>query len=239
MGPAPLPSVDDDEAPAKKLPQSKRPPYKGIGLFIGASATFAVALAEQIAAHVIVKRRCIEPVAAQTQMTDPFDDQTDAEEIGNAVISCVPGILPVVALRVNSDLALVAMIGMVTAGAWLRAERVAYDDAFASRSQPKIGRLRGAGIGLIAVGAVTWLTMAPASWGILAKCDDAKCATRARAMGFAFRDVGAVLVAAGAGMLAFSETYRRKHEHFSRERALLWAPAIGRGFAGITLQQRF
>jgi hypothetical protein len=237
----PLPDADkaEEEAAVKKMPPPSRPPYRGIALFAGAGAMFAVALAEQIASHVIVKRRCIEPVAKQAEMTDPFDDETDAEEIGNAIIECVPGVLPVVALRVNSDLALVAMIGMATAGAILRADRTAYDHAFAMKRNAKIARLRGAGIGLIAVGATTWLTLGPASWGVLAKCDDAKCATRARAMGFSMRDVGAVFVAAGAAMLAFSETYRRKHEAYSRERAILWAPAIGRGYAGISLMQRF
>jgi len=239
MNPTPLPGDDDAATPMKKMPPPSRPPYRGIALFAGAGAMFAVALAEQIASHVIVKRRCIEPVAKQAAMTDPFDDETDAEEIGNAIIECVPGVLPVVALRVNSDLALIAMIGMATAGAILRADRTAYDHAFASKRNNKIARLRGAGIGLIAVGATAWLTLGPASWGLLAKCDDAKCATRARAMGFSMRDVGAVLVAGGAAMLAFSETYRRKHEAYSRERAILWAPAIGRGYAGVSLMQRF
>lgn len=239
MGPAPLPGGDPEVEPAKKLPPPLRPPYRGIGLFVGASVSFGFALAEQIVAHVIVKRRCIEPVAEQAAMTDPFDSDTDAEEVGNAVITCVPGVLPVVALRVNSDIALLAMIGMATAGAIYRAERVAYDDAFASRKQARISRLRGAGIGLVAVGALTWLTMSPAAWGVLAKCDDAKCASRARVMGFLTRDAGAVLVASGAAMLGFSETYRRKHEHFSRERALLWAPTFGRGLVGISVQQRF
>ena len=229
----------EDEAPVKKMPPPSRPPYRGIGLFVGAGVTFGIALAEQIASHVIVKRRCINPVAEQANMTDPFDDETDAEEIGNAIIQCVPGILPVVALRVNSDLALVAMIGMATAGAMLRADRTAYDDAFASRRQNKIARLRGAGIGVIAVGATAWLTLGPASWGVLAKCGSAKCAGRARVMSFTTRDLGAVLVAAGAAMLAFSETYRRKHELYSRERAIMWAPSIGRGYAGVSLMQRF
>lgn len=228
-----------DEAPAKKLPPPLRPPYRGIGLFVGAGVTFAVALTEQIVSHAIVKRRCIEPVAEQAEMTDPFDDDTDAEEIGNAILQCVPGVLPVVALRVNSDLALVAMIGMATAGAILRAERAAYDDAFAGRINRRIPKLRGAGVGLIALGAVTWLTLGPASWGVLAKCDDAKCAGGARVMGFTSRTIGAAIVAAGAGMLGFAEGYRRKHEHFSRERALLWAPSFGRGMVGVTVQQRF
>lgn len=233
-----LPGGDDD-TPVKKMPPPLRPPYKGIGLFTGAGVMLGVALAEQIASHVIVKRRCIEPAAEQAAMTDPFDDDSDVEDVGNAIIKCVPGVLPVIALRVNSDLALVAMIGMATAGAILRAERIAYDDVFAGRMSKRIPKLRGAGVGLIAVGAATWLTLGPASWGVLAKCDDAKCAGRARAMGFTTRTIGAALVAAGAAMLGFSESYRRKHEHFNRERALLWAPMFGRGLAGVSVQQRF
>jgi hypothetical protein len=229
----------DDEMPVKKMPPPLRPPYKGIGLFTGAGVMLGVALAEQIASHIIVKRRCIEPAAEQAAMTDPFDDDSDVEDVGNAILKCVPGVLPVVALRVNSDLALVAMIGMATAGAILRAERIAYDDVFAGRMSKRIPKLRGAGVGLIAVGAATWLTLGPASWGVLAKCDDAKCAGRARAMGFTTRTIGAALVAAGAAMLGFSESYRRKHEQFNRERALLWAPMFGRGLAGVSVQQRF
>lgn len=237
-GPPMLPGADPSTT-RPKLPPPSRPPHRGIGLFVGAGTAFAVALAQQIAGHIIVKRRCIEPVAEQSAMTDPFDSDTDAEEIGNAIIECVPGVLPIVALRVNSDLALLAAVGMATAGAVLRGERQAYDDAFASRMSKRIPALRGAGIGLVAGGALTWLTLGPASWGVLAKCDNAKCASRARAMAFISRDVGVALAAAGAGMLAFSESYRRRHEAFSRERALLWAPVVGRGFAGISLMQRF
>ncbi len=233
-----LPS-DEDEAPARKLPPPLRPPYGGVGLFAAAGATFLVALTEQIAAHLIVKKRCIEPVAAQAKMTDPFDSQTDAEQLGNAVLACAPGILPVVALRVNSDLALAATIGLATAGAVLRGERDAYDDAFASRKRAKISALRGAGIGLLAGGAVVWITLSPASWGVLAKCTTARCAAAARAMSFSTRDVGAVLVAAGVAMVGYAEGYRRHHERFTRERAMLWAPMIGRGFAGVSLSSRF
>lgn len=239
MRTARLPSDEDEEDKRVKMPAPLRPPYKGIGLFVGAGAMLGVALAEQIASHVIVKRRCIDPAAKEAAMTDPFDDSTDIEDLGNAIIKCVPGVLPVVALRVNSDLALVAMIGMATAGAVLRAERAAYDDVFAARMSKRIPKLRGAGIGLVAVGAAVWLTLGPASWGVLAKCDDAKCAARARAMGFSTRTVGAALVAVGAAMLGFSESYRRKHEKFSRERAMMWTPTFGRGMAGVALQGRF
>jgi len=236
--PAPLPTTED-ATPTKTMPPPLRPPYRGIGLFVGAGVTLGIAIAEQVVSHVIVKRRCIEPVAEQAAMDDPFDDETDVEDLGNAILSCLPGVLPVVALRVNSDLALVAMIGMATAGAVLRGERDAYDDAFASRRSTKIPRLRGAGIGLVAVGALTWLTLGPASWGVLAKCDDARCAGGARVMGFASRSIGASFVAAGAAMLGYSESYRRRHEGFSRERALLWSPVMGRQMVGASLQGRF
>jgi hypothetical protein len=230
-----LPSGEGEDAP-RKMPPPLRPPYKGIGLFVGASVTFAVALSEQIAGHILVKRRCIDPVARESMMVD---DTQAAEELGDAVVRCLPGVVPAVALRINSDLALLATIGMVTAGAMLRAERKAYDDAFADRRQKNIAALRGAGIGLIAGGVITWFTLGPTAWALLSKCGTAKCATHARAMAFSTRDVGAVLAAAGAGMLGFAESYRRHHERFARERAIMFAPTFGRGMAGLGVTGRF
>ncbi len=230
-----LPSNETDDA-RPRMPPPLRPPYKGIGLFIGAGVTFAVALSEQIAGHVLVKRRCIDPVAKSSMM---LDDTDDAEALGDAIVRCLPGVVPAVALRVNSDIALLATIGMTAAGAMLRAERKAYDDAFSDRKQRNIVALRGAGVGLIAAGVITWFTLGPSAWAILSKCDTAKCAGRARVMAFTTRDIGAAMAAAGAGMLGFSEAYRRKHEGFARERAIMFAPQLGRGMAGLGMSGKF
>lgn len=230
-----LPSADDGDAP-KKMPPPLRPPFRGIGLFVGAGVTFAVALSEQIAGHVLVKRRCIDPVARESMMVD---DTQAAEELGNAVVRCLPGVVPAIALRVNSDLALLATIGMATAGAMIRAERTSYDHAFANRKQKNIPALRGAGVGLIAGGVITWFTLGPAAWALLSKCGTAKCATRSRAMAFVTRDIGAVMAASGAAMLGFAESYRRHHERFSRERAIMYAPIFGRGMAGLGVSGKF
>lgn len=242
-GKAPAPAPRPGEIPGEadratlKIPPPKKPPFTGVGLFAGAGISFAIALTEQIVAHRLVKKRCIDPVAAQSKANDPPEEE--AEQIGNSIIKCVPGILPAIALRVNSDLALISAISMAAAGAVLRAQRNAYDDAFASRSRKDIVKLRWAGIGLIIGGAVTYLVTGPTAWGILAKCDTGKCAARARIMGFATRDVSAVMIASGAGMLGFSESYRRRHEAYSRDRALAFSPAFGRGFAGLSLTGRF
>ncbi len=234
---------DDDDDGGPRMPPPLRPPYRGAGLFAAAGVTFGVALAEQIVGHLIVKKRCIEPVAAQAAMTDPFDSQTDAEQVGDAVLRCAPGILPVVALRVNSDLALATTIALVTAGAVLRGERDAFDHAMGSGTHVRVPRrvqqLRWAGIGVLAAGAAVWVSLSPASWAVLAKCDSARCASRARAMSFSTRDLGAALVAAGAGMVGYAESYRRNHERFARERAILWAPSVGRGWVGLSLSSRF
>ena len=40
-------------------------------------------------------------------------------------------------------------------------------------------------------------------------------------------------------IVGYAEGYRRHHERFTRERAMLWAPMIGRGFAGVSLSSRF
>jgi hypothetical protein len=227
----------DAERETPKIPPPKRPPFSGVGLFAGAGVSFAIAISEQVVAHVLVKRRCIDPVVEQGRVEDPPEEE--AEQIGNAIIKCAPGVLPAIALRVHSDLALLSLIGMAAAGAMLRGQRDAYDHAFKSRSRKDIAKLRWAGVGMIAGGAVVYLVTGPTAWGILAKCDTGKCATRARIMGFTTRDVSAAMIAAGAGMLGYSEAYRKHHESYSRDRALSVAPSFGRGFAGLSLSGRF
>jgi hypothetical protein len=228
--------VDDDDDGRKRMPPPARPPSRGTDLFIGAGVMFSVALAEQIAGHVLVKRRCIDPVAKNSMMVDTPEG---AEAFGDAIVRCLPGVVPAIALRVNSDLLLFGTIGMLAAGAMLRAQRKAYDDAFAQKRQRNIKALRGAGIGLVAGGVITWLTLGPTSWGLLSKCGTAKCATRARAMSFTTRDIGALLAASGAAMLGFAEAYRRRHDEYSRERAIMFAPQFGRGMAGLGMTGRF
>lgn len=208
-----------------------------MGLFAGAGVAFAAALTEQIVAHVLVKRRCIDPVARR--LAEPVEVPDDFERVGEAVLRCVPGVLPAIALRVNSDLALAASVGMVAAGTLLRGERDAYDHVFSGGRRRELTKFRGAGIGLVAGGALTWLTLSPAAWGVLAKCATARCATGARAMGFSVRSVGAALVAVGAGLLGYSEAYRRNHERYTRERAWTFAPQFAPGMAGLGVSGRF
>jgi hypothetical protein len=231
-GAEPLPGSEDDERPALRLPPPRRPPYSGVGLFVGAGVTFSAALSEQIVAHVLVKRRCIEPFAAQAS-------SDEAESFEQALLRCAPGVLPAVVLRVHSDLGLLATIGLASAGAALRAHRQAYDDVFADRPARAMTGLRAAGIALVGTGVVTWLTTGAISWGLLASCRDAKCATRARLLAFTTRDTGAVLIAAGAGMLTYAIAHGRAYDRFFRDRMLsvgtTWLP----GGAGLSLSGRF
>ncbi len=239
----PRPAVNAGEIPGDsdrerlKLPPPVRPPFTGIGLFAGAGVAFGVAIAEQIVGQVLVQRQCIDPVEAQSEMEDPIDEE--AEQIGNAIIKCGPGALPAIALRVHSDLALIAAIGMAAGGAHLRAQRNSYDHVFASKKRKDIGKLRWAGVGLIIGGAVTYLVTGPTSWGVMSKCSTGDCVARMRIMGFVTRDISAVLIASGAGMLAYAESYRVNHEKFTREKGLSFAPSFGRGFAGFSLTGRF
>jgi hypothetical protein len=231
-----LPGEVDDDEDRKRLPPPPRPSARGTDLFIGAGVMFSVALAEQIAGHVVVKRRCIDPVAKNSMMVETPEG---AEAFGDAIVRCLPGVVPAIALRVNSDLLLLGTIGMLAAGAMLRGQQRAYDDAFAQKRQRNIKVLRGAGIGMIAGGVITWLTMGPTAWGLLSRCGTAKCATSARAMSFITRDIGALLAASGAAMLGYATAYRRKHDEFSRERAIMFAPQIGRNMAGLGFSGRF
>jgi hypothetical protein len=170
-------------------------------------------------------------------MEDPIDEE--AEQIGNAIIKCGPGALPAIALRVHSDLALIAAIGMAAGGAALRAQRNSYDHVFSAKKRKDIGKLRWAGVGLVIGGAVTYLVTGPTSWGVMSKCATGDCVARMRIMGFVTRDISAVMIASGAGMLAYAESYRINHEKFGREKALAFAPSFGRGFAGFSLSGRF
>jgi len=242
MGAGLLPGEDDDTgAPLLRFPPPSRPPYSGNGLFIGAGISFGASLAEQIVGHVLVKRRCIEPFAA-TQQLDP-DDPTEvpaqAEDYGQALVGCIPGVLPAIALRLYSELGLLTTIGLAAGGAAVLAKRRAYEDVFADRNAPVMTGLRIGGAALVGVGVVTWLTTGALSWGLLASCRDAKCATRARLMAFTTRDAGAVMVAAGAGMLAYSLSHRRAYDRFLRERLLSVGTAYVPGGAGLSLSGRF
>lgn len=240
-GAEPLPGGDEDERPVLRLPPPRRPPYAGVGLFIGASVTFSAALAEQIVAHVLIKRRCIEPFAAQAgnDATTPEEAEQEVRDFATALVQCAPGVLPAVVLRVHSDLGLLATMGLASAGAALRAHRNAYDDVFADRPARRMLGLRIAGVGLLGTGVVTWLTTGAASWGLLGACRDAKCATRARLMAFTTRDTGAVLIAAGAGMLTYAIAHGRAHDRFFRDRALSVGAAWLPGGAGVSLAGRF
>jgi hypothetical protein len=205
-----------------------------VALFVGASVTFAAALSEQIVAHVLVKRRCIDPIAAEK-----FDDIEDAEVLGEVVAKCIPGVIPAIALRVHSDIGLLASIGMAAGGAILRGRRLAHDDVFGGGPERDFRGLRWGGVSLIGLGVLTWFTTGGASWGMLAGCKSGKCATTARALNFSMRSTSAAFVAAGAGMLGFSEAYRRNREKFFRDRALSLFPTIGPQHAGLSLHGTF
>ncbi len=240
MGPELLPG-DEPPKPSLALPPPRRPPYSGVGLFVGAGITFSAAVAEQIVAHILVKRRCIDEFAAQStpMAMDADEARTEADNIGDVLLSCAPGVLPAVALRVHSDIGLLATIGLASAGAALRAQRSGYDDVFGDRPPKPMLGLRAAGVSLIGTGVVTWLTTGALSWGILAGCRTARCATRARLMAFTTRDAGAVLIAAGSGMLAYAVSHRRAYDRYFRERAFSVGVAPVAGGGGLSMSGRF
>lgn len=240
MGGERLPS-EDEPPPVPRMPPPRRPPYSGVGLFVGAGVTFSAALAEQIVAHVLVKRRCIDPFAEPPE-PDPMDPEgtsNEAEDFGQALLECAPGVLPAIALRVHSDLGLLATIGLASAGAVLRARQRAYDDVFAERPARRMLGLRVGGIGLISAGVVTWLTTGAVSWGLLASCRDARCATRARVLAFTTRDAAAVLITTGSGMVSYSLAHGRAYDRFFRDRALSVGTALLPGGGGLSLSGRF
>ena len=204
-------------------------------MFVGAGILFAVALSEQIVAHLLVKRRCIDPIAADlADMEDeppividpenppPVIDPTggSGDEFGDIVSQCAPGVIPALALRVHSDIGLLASIGMATAGGALRGRRQAWDTVFSGKPRRDNAALRGAGIGLLATGGVLWFSTGAASWGWLTSCGNAKCANRARLFNFMTRDTAALLAASGGALLAFAEVQRRATSSFERDRVL-------------------
>ncbi|MEX1362458.1 MAG: hypothetical protein AB1Z98_04985 [Nannocystaceae bacterium] len=247
-GPGSAPSMSPELLPGDapppamlRLPPPRRPPYSGVGLFIGAGVTFSIALTEQIVGHVLVKRRCIDPFdnPPEPDPMAPADETSEAEDFGDVLLRCAPGVLPAVALRVQSDLGLLATIGLVSAGAALRARRRAYDDVFGDVAPRRMLGLRVGGISLMGLGVVTWLTTGAVSWGLLATCRDARCATRARLVAFTTRDAGAVLIAGGAGMLTYALAHGRAYDRFFRDRALSVGTAVVPGGAGLSLSGRF
>lgn len=226
------PSDVPPEAGYLKLPPPVRPPYRGTGLFIGAGVAFAVALTEQIIAHRLVKKRCIDPIGRGEYDT--------GEDIGEVFGGCAPGVLPAFALRVHSDIGLLTAVGLATAGGMTRGNHDAYGDVFDPPGRRRqVAGLRIAGISLIGAGMVSWLTTGAASWGVVGNCGTAKCVNAGRLMGFITRDLSAAMVASGAGMLGFAETYRRRHDGYTRDRLLSIGPSLSLRGAGLRLSGRF
>ncbi len=228
-----LPSAEDPPASAyAQLPPPVRPPYRGTGLFIGAGIAFTVALTEQIIAHRLVKTRCIDPIGRGEIDT--------ADDVGEVFQTCAPGVLPALALRVHSDIGLLAAVGLATAGGMTRGNADAYADVFDPPGRRRtVAGLRIAGISLIGAGVVSWLTTGAAAWGVVGNCGDARCVNRGRLMGFITRDVSAAMVASGAGLLGFAETYRRRHNDYTRDRALSIGPTLSLQGAGVRVGGRF
>lgn len=228
-----LPPSDTPSEPAfLRLPPPVRPPYRGTGLFIGAGVAFTVALTEQIIAHRLVKTRCIDPIGR--------GDYDTGDDVGEAFTGCAPGVLPALALRVHSDIALLAAVGLATAGGMTRATHDAYADVFDAPSRRRtVAGLRIAGISLVGAGVVSWLTTGAASWGVVGNCGTARCVNGGRLMGFITRDLSAAMVASGAGMLGFAETYRRRHDGYTRDKLLSLGPQLSRNGAGLRLAGRF
>lgn len=242
-----------------KIPPPPRPPYRGTGLFIGAGVTLAVAIAEQVVAHVLVKKRCIDPIqreldamdAAMDEPVDPTADMdgdgvpdileidSDAERAGELVVDCIPGIVPALALRVHSDLGLLATIGLATAAGMLRARQRAWDDVFGNKPRAAFTAHRIAGISLVAGGVVTWFATGAGSWGWLSSCKSTSCAVKARILNFSMRDVSAVMIAGGGVLLGFAEAYRRNFDRYERDRAFSVGPSVAIGGGGLSVSGRF
>ena len=230
LDPPELPG-DEVEDRRPRIPPPERPPYRGTGFFIGAGVTFGIALAEQIVGHILVKRQCIDPIGR--------GEFEDTEDVGDIFAGCAPGVLPALALRLHSDLGLLATIGLVAGGAILRGQQDAWDDVFATPKPRKLKGLRVGGISLIGAGIVTWFVTGATAWGVLGKCTTARCANAARAMAFTTRDVSAIMVASGAGMLGYAEAVRRHTSRFVRDKALSAGPVLTPTFVGFSLRSRF
>lgn len=238
LGPAEgrAPRIDDplgaeaEGVPRWQIPPPREPPFRGTGLYIGAGVTFAIALSEQIVAHIMVKRNCIDPIAR--------GDYDDVDDVGEVVAGCAPGVLPAVALRLHADLALLATIGLAAGGSAVRGTSEAYRDVFGEKAERRFTGLRAAGISLLGVGVVTWFGTGAGGWAWLGRCGSGPCANSARLFSFLTRDISAAMVASGAGMLTFSELYRRRYSTFLRDRALSVGPSVSQNFYGFTLGGR-
>lgn len=231
-----IPEGEADGAGMPRLPPPERPPYNGLGLFIAAGATFSIALTEQIVGHVLFKRRCLDPIQRGELH---IDDVEESDQFGEVARECAPGVLPALALRVHSDLGLAMTIGFVAGGAAMRANQQAYDDVFGGASRRTMMALRIAGISLLGAGAVTWLSTGAGSWGWQGSCPDARCVGRARVFGFVMRDVSAAMIASGAGMLTWAEVYRKRHNDFTRDKAISVSPSLSRTHVGFQASGRF
>ena len=154
-GVIPLGDVPDEDV----LPPPPRPVFSGVGWMVGAAITLALAVSEQVTSQVLITRRCIRPLR-NTNINN-------LEDYAIALARCAPGFLPVVALRVHSDINLLATVALAGVGGWLRGRRIAYDHTFGAPQRNDTKRIRDAGIGLIASGFVAWLATSARDLGMV------------------------------------------------------------------------
>lgn len=226
-----LPGEESDPASLFRMPPPERPPYGGVGMFIGSGASFAIALGGQIIGHSLLKRSCIDPAGR-----GEFDD----EDAGAVIGRCAQGVVPAVVLRVQAGIALFTTVGLAAGGAALRGRRDAFDDTFSGTNKGRrVPALRAAGIALLGVGAASWLTGAAVAWSLLPRCGTARCANTNRVVALTTRSLSAAIVSAGGGMLVYSEAYRRNASLYRRERAMSIGPDLGRHHLGLSLGGKF
>lgn len=233
MDPSQGPGVIDQSL----LPTIETPPKpdaKGTGAFVTSGVLFVAAIGEYIAAHSLLKKRCVRPLAGADLLGDEADQY---------VADCSITMLQAGALKLHGSINALASIGIAAAGASIRARYDAHHDVFESGRHKKTQPLRTAGASLLGVGLFTWLGSAVGTWAGTIACTELGCVERLRTAQNVLTLSSFALITSGTGMLTYGLLYERRYTenatiygHIQRMQLL---PTASRNHVGVSLVGRF
>ncbi|TPV97047.1 MAG: hypothetical protein B7733_01485 [Myxococcales bacterium FL481] len=200
MGRSPADGIDLAALPAIAVPP--KPTARGTGVFVASGILFATAVGEYIAAHVLLKRQCLQALA----LLDPL-----SEETGEEVTACSASMLQAAALKLHGSINALASVGVAAAGGSIRARHDAHRDVFESGRHHQTQNLRTAGAAMLGVGLFTWLGSAAGTWASTVACDDLDCVERLRGAQTALTLSSFALVTVGTGVLTYGLLYERRY----------------------------
>lgn len=187
----PLPAVEPPIAtPSPPVPvrPDPRPLGGGVGLSLGAGAALTTSIGLQVVAHMLVRRRCLDPLVSSE---NPGIDRA-------AIARCVADEPGLVAASVGGGLGMLASVGLAGGAGWARGGSASRSDRTPRRGARAVGAI------FVALGLSTIIT-STAQFG---ECATSQCHSDMRIVDLVVRNAGALLVAGGTGMLTHDRRLR-------------------------------